>query len=53
MQNNAFLSPPITIASNVSWETVIEIEAKALTMEGISVSVSTQRVYPERRWPAM
>ena len=49
MQNNAFLSQPITIASNVSWETVIEIEAKALTMEGISVSVSTQRVY---RWPA-
>ena len=46
MQNNAFLSQPITIASNVSWETVIEIEAKALTLEGISVSVSSQRVYP-------
>ena len=46
MQNNAFLSKPITIASNVSWETVIEIEAKALTLEGVSVSVSTQRVYP-------
>lgn len=46
MQNNAFLSKPITIASNVSWETVIEVEAKALMLEGISVSVSTQRVYP-------
>ena len=46
MQNNAFLSQPISIASNVSWETVIEIEAKALTLQGISVSVSTQRVYP-------
>ncbi|MDO5376878.1 MAG: penicillin-binding transpeptidase domain-containing protein [Clostridia bacterium] len=46
MQNNAFLSRPITIASNVSWETVIEIEAKALTLQGITVSVSTQRVYP-------
>ena len=46
MQNNAFLSQPITIASNVSWETVIEIEAKALKLTGISVSVSTQRVYP-------
>lgn len=46
MQNNAFLSRPITIASNVSWETVIEIEAKALTLEGITVSVSSQRVYP-------
>lgn len=46
MQNNAFLSRPITIASNVSWETVIEIEAKAQTLEGVSVSVSSQRVYP-------
>ena len=46
MQNNAFLSRPITIASNVSWETVIEIEAKALALEGVTVSVSTQRVYP-------
>ena len=46
MQNNAFLSQPITVASNVSWETVIEIEAKALTLEGVSVAVSTQRVYP-------
>ncbi len=46
MQNNAFLSQPITIASNVSWETVIEIEAKALTLEGVSISVSSQRVYP-------
>ncbi|MBP3645213.1 MAG: hypothetical protein J6K55_02200 [Clostridia bacterium] len=46
MQNNAFLSQPITIASNVSWEAVIEIEAKALTLQGISVSVSSQRVYP-------
>ena len=46
MQNNAFLSQPITIASNVSWETVIELEAKALTLEGITVAVSTQRVYP-------
>lgn len=46
MQNNAFLSRPITIASNVSWETVIEIEAKALTLEGVTVSVSSQRVYP-------
>lgn len=46
MQNNAFLSQPITIAANVSWETVIEIEAKALTLQGISINVSTQRVYP-------
>ena len=44
MQNNAFLSQPVTIASNVSWETVIEVEAKALTLDGISVSVSSTRV---------
>ncbi len=46
MQNNAFLSKPVTIASNVSWETVIEIEAKARSLEGMSISVSSQRVYP-------
>ena len=46
MQNNAFLSQPVTIASSVSWETVIEVEAKALTLDGISVSVSSTRVYP-------
>jgi len=46
MQNNAFLSQPVTIASNVSWETVIEVEARALTLDGVSVSVSTKRVYP-------
>ena len=46
MQNNAFLSQPVTIASNVSWETVIEVEAKALSLDGITVSVSAQRVYP-------
>lgn len=46
MQNNLFLSKPITIAGNVSWETVIEIEARALTLEGVTISVSTQRVYP-------
>lgn len=46
MQNNLFLSKPITIAGNVSWETVIEIEARALTLQGITVSVSSQRVYP-------
>lgn len=46
MQMNAFLTSPITIASDVSWETVIEIETRALTLDGISVGVTTKRVYP-------
>lgn len=46
MQMNAFLSTPITIASNVSWETVIEIETRSMVLNGISIAVNTQRVYP-------
>lgn len=46
MQMNAFLSRPITIASDVSWETVVEMETRSLLLSGISVSVSTKRVYP-------
>jgi len=46
MQMNAFLSTPITIADNVSWETVIEIETRSMMLPGISVAVGAQRVYP-------
>lgn len=46
MQMNAFLSTPITIAKNVSWETVIEIETRSMVLNGVSVAVNTQRVYP-------
>ncbi|MCL2810481.1 MAG: penicillin-binding transpeptidase domain-containing protein [Clostridia bacterium] len=46
MQMNAFLSTPITIAENVSWETVIEIETRSMMLPGISVAVSAQRIYP-------
>lgn len=46
MQMNAFLSTPITIAADVSWETVMEVETRALLLDGISVSVSSKRVYP-------
>lgn len=46
MQMNAFLGEPIIIAADVSWETVIEIETRALTLDGISIGVSTKRVYP-------
>ncbi|MCL2544854.1 MAG: hypothetical protein FWE77_02925, partial [Clostridia bacterium] len=46
MQMNAFLSTPITIAENVNWETVIEIETRSMMLPGVSVAVSAQRVYP-------
>lgn len=46
MQMNAFLTAPITIATDVSWETVIEIETRALVLDGITIGVSTKRVYP-------
>lgn len=46
MQMNAFLTSPISIAEDVSWETVLETETRALLLDGISVSVSSKRVYP-------
>ncbi len=46
MQTNAFLTAPITIARNVSWETVIEIETRSLLLPGMSIAMSSQRVYP-------
>ena len=46
MQMNAFLTTPIVIARNVSWETVIEIETRSMMLPGISIAVNTQRVYP-------
>ncbi len=47
MQMNAFNSVPITLAKDVSWSTVIEIETRLVALPGISVSVENQRVYPK------
>ncbi len=47
MQEHAFLSKPITIAGNVNWETVIEIETRSMMLPGISIAINTQRVYPQ------
>lgn len=47
MQMNAFNSVPITLAANVSWSTVIEVETRMVSLDGISVSVANQRVYPK------
>ncbi len=43
---SAYLSTPVTIAFDVSSETVAEIESDS-TLEGISVSIGYERVYPQ------
>ena len=43
---NAFNSTPVTIAYDVGYETVSEIEVRALDLLGIDVSESSSRVYP-------
>ncbi len=47
MQMNAFNSVPIVLAQDVSWGTVIKIETRLITLDGISVAVENQRVYPK------
>ncbi len=44
---SAFLSTPVTIAFDVSQETVSEIEVRANELEGMSISESYERVYPQ------
>ena len=46
MQMNLFNSQPIVIAKDVSYETVIEIETRSMTLPGMEVSIGTKRVYP-------
>lgn len=46
MQMNLFNSQPIVIAKDVSYETVIEVETKSMTLPGMEVEVGTKRVYP-------
>ncbi len=48
MQMNLYNSLPITIAKNVSFETVTEIETKSMMLSGMDISESTQRVYPKQ-----
>ena len=47
MQMNAFSSKPITIAKDIEWSTVIEVETRLITLDGISIAVENQRVYPQ------
>ena len=44
---NAFNSTPVTIAYNVGFETVSEIEARSMELDGIDIEESSTRVYPE------
>ena len=46
MQDNAFLSLPVPIAEDVSYETVSEIEGKSMSMPWVSVEMGEKRVYP-------
>ncbi|MBR4236454.1 MAG: hypothetical protein IKR85_10420 [Clostridia bacterium] len=43
---NNFNSTPVTIAYDVGFETVAEIEVRSLELEGMSVQESSTRVYP-------
>lgn len=42
-----YLSVPVTIASNVGFETVSEIEVRSMELDGISVTESSARIYPK------
>ncbi len=46
MQDNAFLSLPIPIAEDVSYETVSEIEGRSMSMPWVSIEMGEKRVYP-------
>ena len=46
MQDNAYNSLPISIAEDVSYETVSEIEGRSMSMPWVGVSMGDKRVYP-------
>lgn len=46
MQDNAFNSVPISIAEDVPYEAVSEIEGRSMSMDWVGVSVGEKRVYP-------
>ena len=46
---NAFNSTPVTIAYDVGYETVSEIEVRSLDLLGVDVEESSSRVYPQGR----
>ncbi|NLO84332.1 MAG: hypothetical protein GX096_02750 [Clostridiales bacterium] len=46
MQMNLFNSQPIVIAKDVPRDTVVEIEARSITLPGMEIAVGSKRVYP-------
>ena len=48
MQMNVFNSQPISIAEDVTYETVIEVETRSMTLPSMEISVGTKRVYPKQ-----
>ena len=44
---NAYNSKPCTIAYDVGFETVSEIEVHSIDLDGVDVTVSSSRVYPQ------
>lgn len=48
MQMNLFNSQPIPIAEDVTYETVIEVETRSMTLPGMEIAVGTKRVYPKQ-----
>lgn len=47
-----YLSVPVTIASDVGFETVSEIEARSMELDGMSVQQGSTRVYPKGKTAA-
>ncbi len=45
---NAFKPEPVTIAYDVNFATVAEIEVKSLDLPGVSIAESSTRVYPKK-----
>ena len=52
MQMNLFNSLPIPIAKDVAYETVIEVETKAMMLPGMDVATAAKRVYPKHNLAA-
>ena len=44
---NAYNSTPCTIAYDVGYETVSEIEVRSMELDGVEISQSSSRVYPQ------
>ena len=52
MQMNLYNSLPIPIAEDVAYETIIEVETKAMMLPGMGVEIGTKRVYPKHNLAA-